>query len=341
MSILTAVVVAEGVAILLLGVVVLGLLRSHALILRALHDLGAGLDLEREAAEDGATAGATSAPPAGSASGPVAVELERGVVPATRQGGPGSHDVVGTTLAGDATTVEVHGPGSRTLLAFLTTGCSVCQTFWEDFTAPELPGIPGGARLVVVAKGPQDESPAALRRLAGDRLEVLQSSGAWTDYDVPGSPYFILVEAGQVTGEGSATTWPQVRDLLAQAVEEAADARAAAGRSGPGAVTGSPHHGHQPGHGGHHAGDTSDPTGFVDRGERDDLTRVDSELLRAGITPGHPSLYEQPDHGTARCRGEHDDPGAPPRRPDGHRRGGPRDVVPLRRVDALEHQPAR
>ena len=37
-----AVVIAEGVAIALLGVLVLGLLRSHALILKALHELGAG-----------------------------------------------------------------------------------------------------------------------------------------------------------------------------------------------------------------------------------------------------------------------------------------------------------
>jgi hypothetical protein len=282
-SVLTAVVVAEGVTILLLGLVVLGLLRSHALILRALHDLGAGLDLEREATEDSAGAGGGTGGGSGGASGPpgpVPVELERGVVPATRRAGPASHDVVGTTLDGAETTVSVREPGGSTLLAFLTTGCSVCATFWEAFTAPEPPGIPGSARLVVVAKGPQDESPAVLRRLARDRLEVVQSSGAWTDYDVPGSPYFILVESGSVTGEGSATTWPQVRDLLAQAVEEAAEARAAAGRPGPG---------------GPRLSEPTDATGFVDRGERDDLSRIDGELLRAGITPGHPSLYEPPD----------------------------------------------
>ncbi len=44
-----AAVIAEGVAIVLLGVLVLGLLRSHALILKALHELGAGLELEKEA----------------------------------------------------------------------------------------------------------------------------------------------------------------------------------------------------------------------------------------------------------------------------------------------------
>ena len=44
-----AAVIAEGVAIALLGVLVLGLLRSHALILKALHELGAGLELEKDA----------------------------------------------------------------------------------------------------------------------------------------------------------------------------------------------------------------------------------------------------------------------------------------------------
>ena len=68
-----AVVVAEGVAVALLAVLVLGLLRSHALILRALHELGAGLELEE----------AASAPASGT-TGPVPVQLEPGVVPAAR-----------------------------------------------------------------------------------------------------------------------------------------------------------------------------------------------------------------------------------------------------------------
>ena len=41
-----AVVIAEGVAIALLAVLVLGLLRIQALILRALHEIRAGLELE-------------------------------------------------------------------------------------------------------------------------------------------------------------------------------------------------------------------------------------------------------------------------------------------------------
>jgi hypothetical protein len=77
-----AVVVAEGVAIALLGVLVAGLLRSHALILRSLHELGAGLELEKGAG----------------APGPVPVELEQGVVPARRPADSQAVEIVGTTL---------------------------------------------------------------------------------------------------------------------------------------------------------------------------------------------------------------------------------------------------
>ena len=44
---------------------------------------------------------------------------------------------------------------------------------------------------------------------------------------MPGSPYFVYVEDGVVTGEGSSTTWAQVRDLMGQAVDDTAAARRA------------------------------------------------------------------------------------------------------------------
>ena len=259
-----AAVIAEAVAIVLLGVLVLGLLRSHALILKALHELGAGLELEREAGT-GVTQATTGGKP-----GPVPVELESGVVPATRADSTRAHDIVGTTLGGQERTLAVTTPGTRTLLAFLTSGCSVCQTFWDEFR--EEVDVPGDGALRIIAKGPEEESVSSLRSLAGHR-EVVQSSAAWVDYDIPGSPYFVYVEGDRVTGEGSATTWAQVRDLMAQGVADSAEARAAAGRSGPGLLVG-------------------DELG---RGERDFLPRMDSELLAAGITPGHPSLFTSPE----------------------------------------------
>src|SRR6478672_4051888 len=259
-----AVVLAEAVAIVLLGVLVLGLLRSHALILKALHELGAGLELEKEAGT-GVTLATSGGKP-----GPVPVELESGVVQATRKDSTTAHDILGTDLDRVEQRVTVTTPGTRTLLAFLTSGCSVCQTFWDEFRGPV--DVPGDGALHVIAKGSAEESISSLRTLAGDR-DVVQSSGAWVDYDIPGSPYFVYVEGGVVTGEGSATTWAQVRDLMAQGVADNDEARAAAGRTGPGPLVGSD----------------------VGRGERDSPPRMDAELLAAGIGPGDPSLYRSPD----------------------------------------------
>ncbi len=299
---MTAVVIVEGLAILLLSVLVLGLLRSHALILRALDELGAGLELERDAQDTnpgtgpGAAGGHPRSRGHGSSSGeptsrsgspgPVLVDLESGVMPASRPETEGAHDLVGSTLDGGERIVAVRG--GRTLLAFLTSGCSVCQTFWDEFAAGR-PDVPGGGELLIVAKEDDEESPSALRRLAGAHVDVLRSSGAWVDYEIPGSPYFVYVDDGVITGEGSATSWAQVRDLMAQAVDDAEERR----RGGSAmAVTPSPGPGFLVGGGGH---SSDDRTPVSDRGPRDDRSRIDRELLDAGLTPGHASFYQPPD----------------------------------------------
>ena len=260
------VVVVEGVAIALFALLVLGLLRSHALILRALHELGAGLDLEPEgnAGRGAHRAGADRS------TGPVPVDIERGVQPATRPATV-AVPITGTTLTGEEVTIPVQGEGRRTLVAFLSSGCGVCQTFWDELSSG-VPDVPGDARLVVLAKGTDEESVSRLRELAGTSLEVVQSSDTWQAYGVPGSPYFVYVEDGAITGEGSSTSWKQVRDLMAQSVRDTAEARRRAGRSArPAGVALGP------------------MTDLVD------VARADRELLGAGIRPGHPSLYENPD----------------------------------------------
>ena len=103
-----AAVIAEGVAIVLLGILVLGLLRSHALILKALHELGAGLELEKEAGT-GVSLATTGGKP-----GPVPVELESGVVQATRKDSTTAHDIVGTDLDRAERQVTVTTPDTRT-----------------------------------------------------------------------------------------------------------------------------------------------------------------------------------------------------------------------------------
>ena len=247
-AVLTTLVIAELVAVALLSVLVLGLLRSHALILKSLHDLGAGLELDRKLEEEKASE---------SGVGPVPVELERGVVTPTRGEDSAAPEVTGADLSGQDRRVDL---GGRTLLAFLTTGCSVCAGFWEEFRAST--EVPGGGDLLVVTKGDEEESPSALAKLASPGLDVVRSSAAWGDYDIPGSPYFVYVDGGRIIGEGSATSWPQVSDLMAQAV-------------------GDDEH-------------RADAEGFVDRGDRDDPVSVDAELLAAGIGPDHPSLRPEP-----------------------------------------------
>jgi hypothetical protein len=181
----TAIVTIETVALLLLALLVIGLLRSHAEILRRL-DLAETSPAEREFAPGIARPRPDSA---------------RAV------------DVAGQTPSGDAVQVAVTRPGSPTLLAFLTSGCGVCQGFWDTMGADrrELADV----ELVVVTKGGHEESPSRIAELARPGTRVVMSSEAWSDYAVPGAPYFVHVDgAGAVAGEGAAREWRQVVSLF-------------------------------------------------------------------------------------------------------------------------------
>jgi hypothetical protein len=231
-----ALVIAEGVAILLLGLLVAGLLRSHAEILRSLHELGAGVDTE-------AGERRTAALPA----------------PQLRDPGTTATDVAGVDLHGSAAAVAVAGTAHDTVLAFLSTGCATCQPFWEALRGE--PALPATTRLLVVVQ--EEESESRLRELAGPTLDVVASNAAWSDYDVPGSPHFVYVEGptGRVVGEGTGPDWPAVRALMGQATADRLVRR----------------------------------TALEEPEWRDNPSRIDSELLAAGIGPGHASLVGPPD----------------------------------------------
>ncbi len=188
----------------LLALLVAGLLRSHAEILRALHQLGANLD---PAATPNAAAGAASIRS----------------VPVT--GGPrkSASDVTGATPSGDAVSIAVREVRHATLLAFLTSGCATCLDFWTAFAAEPAPEVPGDARLVIVTNGADNESVSAVQRLASSRIPVVMSTDAWETYDVPVAPFFVLVDgaSGAIVGEGAASNWGQVTSLMAQAVSDA------------------------------------------------------------------------------------------------------------------------
>jgi hypothetical protein len=233
---MTVLVATETLLLVLLAILVVGLLRSHAEILRRL-----GPPEGARAADGTAVAGEAASP--------------RAPAPAA--------DIAGTTLDGAPVQVGVRPGGPSTLLAFLSSGCLACRTFWESLGS-DAPAVPGGARLVAITKDRDLESPARLRELAPAKVPLVMSSAAWRDYGVPTSPYFVYIDgrSGEVQGEGAASGWGQVASLLRDALDDAASAERASGRGASGA-------------------------------ER--LSRVDRELAEAGIGPGHESLYPSGD----------------------------------------------
>jgi hypothetical protein len=222
----TAVVVIEALVIALLTVLVVGLLKSHAEILRALHDLGVNLDDDRRGDRTfrlrepaGTGPGNPPAPPdlVGSAR-PIDVPSTLGT----------AHDIAGRTPAGEAAVVGVVGSSDPVLVAFLSSGCLTCQEFWSAFADGVDLDLDGRAvRIVAVTKGEGVEDPEVVARLAPPDLTTVMSDDAYDDYAVPVAPYFVLVEAhsGQIAGEGAAATWPQLASLLGRAVADAAGGR--------------------------------------------------------------------------------------------------------------------
>jgi hypothetical protein len=181
---MTAIVAVETVLLVLLVVIVAGLLRSHAEILRRL-----------------------GPPDADPLPEPPRVERQGARAP----------ELTGITPGGDAVSLSFQGPGhGPTLLAFLTSGCSTCAGFWETLAEPRLPA---GVQTVIVAHGSDRERPAKLRSLAPESVPVVMSSDAWRDYRVPGAPYFVLVE-GTIRGEGVASTWQALSSLVTDAIED-------------------------------------------------------------------------------------------------------------------------
>jgi hypothetical protein len=180
----TALVTVETVLLALLVLLVAGLLRSHAEILRR---LGPG----------------------------------ESPLPEPRRGSADTHAaaITGETLEGDRVKLDfAAAAGSPTLLAFLSTGCSVCHGFWEGLGEATLPSP---LQTLIVTRAEDRESPARLRELAPEGVPVVMSSAAWEDYRVPGAPYFVLVD-GAIRGEGAASSWEALASLLKDAMDDVA-----------------------------------------------------------------------------------------------------------------------
>jgi hypothetical protein len=255
-----ALVILEGVVMAMLTFLVVGLLKSHAEILRQFHELGQGRD-------------ATEMAPQPLISGrPVGPE------------GSLAHDLIGESPDGESVAIGVAGAAHHTLVAFLSSGCATCAEFWGALGRPDTLGLPPRTRLVAVTRGPEAESVTAIRDVAPPDLTVVMSTQGWESYAVPGSPYFVLVDgpAGAVIGEGTGTSWAQVQSLMRQAL---GDRSADRSTDGDGSTDGSAD------------GDGDRGGSRRQRQRRSDRGRMetdDVELLAAGIGPGHASLFAGP-----------------------------------------------
>ncbi|MDE0139191.1 MAG: hypothetical protein OXM57_11345 [bacterium] len=235
-------------AVAVLALLVFGLLRSHAEIIRALHR--AGIPLE----ESGGHAGRPDAP----------VELRPPPDGA-------AHDIVGTSPGGNPIKISVTDARGLTLLAFLSSGCRTCETFWTAFAEADLDLSDARTRLVIVGQDPPLESETAFAALAPPGVKTVLSSAAWQDYDVPGSPYFALVDGtnNRMVGSGTAANWDQMRNMLRTALGDYLR--------------------------------EIDPERGTTSG-RDRARRADEALAAAGIGRDHPSVNPEPGTGDTDTR---------------------------------------
>lgn len=243
MTAVWAVVIGLALLILFLAMLVVGLLRSHAEILRRLDKLGVRLDDDQQGSE------------------PITLTTTASLGDAA--------DIAGLDPNGEPVILSPAAGRDPVLLAFLSTSCSSCSVFWETFDATWIDIESKRYRVVIVTLGADEESPTRAGKLRTGGADVVMSSDAWNAYEVPGAPYFVLVDAakGRVFGEGTSATVDALRGFLRDASN---DLEWDQSQRGP---------------------DTTD----ADR-ER----MIDDELRRAGLEPGDPRLYHKPaDEGEA------------------------------------------
>lgn len=226
-----AIVIALAVVVALLGILVIGLLRSHADILRRFESVGAGLGAGHD---HGSQITLTRRP----------------------TGAVAERRVTGVTPDGEPVVLSLGSGQDPTLIAFLSTTCSTCTPFWEGLQSSLMHFGGHRHRVVVVTLGESEESPTRAQSMAKPGVDVIMSSSTWSDFEVPGAPYFVLIEpeTHRVVGEGSAMTFESLEEFLSDATND-------------------------------------QKWDLQTSGYRDEESRIDADLRAAGILPGDARLY--------------------------------------------------
>jgi hypothetical protein len=112
-------------------------------------------------------------------------------------------DIEGIDLTGTPVHVPILGNAEPVLLLFLSAGCLGCRDLWGG-TEELRRSLPEGVRIVIVAKGPEQEDAASIAALAPPDAPTVMSAQAYLDYRVGGPPFLVLVTGHEVLTEGVA-----------------------------------------------------------------------------------------------------------------------------------------
>ena len=138
---MTVLVLLETIVLVVLTVLVAGLLRAYATVLKRLHALDGG----------------------GSAARPFSLDAPAAVAaPLSRDEWTAGHDLAGETVRGELVSTRVVGVEHDTVLLFLSSGCASCEVFWDELARPVT--LPAGTRLVIVDPERRRREPRRDRR---------------------------------------------------------------------------------------------------------------------------------------------------------------------------------
>ena len=117
-----------------------------------------------------------------------------------------ARDIHGSDPAGRPASLRVRAEGGAgtILLLFMSSDCLGCAGIWHDLRTGEHAAKIATSRTVIVTRGPSSENCVRLAALSPPGAEIIMSSSAFQDYQIPAIPYFIHLAAssGTVVSEG-------------------------------------------------------------------------------------------------------------------------------------------
>jgi thioredoxin-related protein len=165
---------------------VVALLRSHADILKRLHDLENFGEPKHESSQD--------------LEGPVS-------------------DITGVSPEEKVVSIAINSFKQVVLLCFLSSGCHTCKFFWNDLSDEIMSDLK--VTPLIVTKGPNREDSKLIKALYNSKVRCVMSDDTWSAFKVPTTPYFVLLDiTGRKIGEGTAVNIDSLKSFVSQSLRD-------------------------------------------------------------------------------------------------------------------------